>query len=640
MERKLKQRICIEFYARREAFITLRDGVKLSQIPTRLDVKSKGVVTHVHVTYDWSSKRQAGASCGFSCCTHRSLDQTALHFERLSCCSTTGYYCYARLTPSPPEIQGENQIPKSPQKRRTMIEIQMDILLKNDKVSAVIDRAHKQGSYCLLQGKLSRIKFRVATLNTRGIVALRRRIQLCCFLKEHEIDICFLQETNVMSLDDVEDLCHGYIAVVASATTIVGSGLVLFTRINRAANGLQLFKHTNSVKIRHLLLPLLQLPHQLKNPTTPRIKRLPHHQHNKSKVMRIHSLPALRNHHADRPQGHKSSEKNSNHLKVLNINIRIKDPGAFGRLPHSLFEEIYLLGLQKCYRPLFQTGGLKLTEKTRPQFWPTEKRPLGDHGFGLWPSLKKKNHRSSSTLRRSPAMDSCKKKKKANKSSQPSVDIAALVEEDNMVISRHYQILQSLGQPSLAALHLDLIRFIKQLTEIIKCLVKDVKNLKTCQTTQTGPALTCKDSSAQTEPIKPATPAPAAVPVAAPAPKKPDTALTKRKQPEASNPPAKRTKSRIPAKPASSRAPKPAVAKGTQNSSREHLGISTGAQRRPWNNPQAEPRDILKAVRAAHTLPQGILGVSAHQGKTGAALQHSRGHSCLQLCPGQQATFC
>ncbi|UYV80803.1 hypothetical protein LAZ67_19001776 [Cordylochernes scorpioides] len=36
--------------ARREAFITLRDGIKLSQIHSRLDVKSKGVITHIYVT--------------------------------------------------------------------------------------------------------------------------------------------------------------------------------------------------------------------------------------------------------------------------------------------------------------------------------------------------------------------------------------------------------------------------------------------------------------------------------------------------------------------------------------------------------------------------------------------------------------
>ncbi|UYV71400.1 hypothetical protein LAZ67_8002989 [Cordylochernes scorpioides] len=37
--------------ARRKAFITLNDRVKLSQIPARLDVKSKGMATHVYVTY-------------------------------------------------------------------------------------------------------------------------------------------------------------------------------------------------------------------------------------------------------------------------------------------------------------------------------------------------------------------------------------------------------------------------------------------------------------------------------------------------------------------------------------------------------------------------------------------------------------
>ncbi|UYV78585.1 hypothetical protein LAZ67_16002074 [Cordylochernes scorpioides] len=37
--------------ARREVFITLRERVKIFHIPARLDVKSKGVVTHFYVTY-------------------------------------------------------------------------------------------------------------------------------------------------------------------------------------------------------------------------------------------------------------------------------------------------------------------------------------------------------------------------------------------------------------------------------------------------------------------------------------------------------------------------------------------------------------------------------------------------------------
>ncbi|UYV64026.1 hypothetical protein LAZ67_2006351 [Cordylochernes scorpioides] len=45
------------------------------------------------------------------------------------------------------------------------------------------------------------------------------------FLKEHEMDIWFLHKTNVMSLNDVGDLCHGYSTIVAPATTIVGSDI-------------------------------------------------------------------------------------------------------------------------------------------------------------------------------------------------------------------------------------------------------------------------------------------------------------------------------------------------------------------------------------------------------------------------------
>ncbi|UYV71035.1 hypothetical protein LAZ67_8001490 [Cordylochernes scorpioides] len=69
------------------------------------------------------------------------------------------------------------------------------------------------------------MSFRVATLNTLSIAVLRRRIQLCCFLKEHGIDICFLRETNVITLDKERDICHGYSAVVVPSTTTVGSGL-------------------------------------------------------------------------------------------------------------------------------------------------------------------------------------------------------------------------------------------------------------------------------------------------------------------------------------------------------------------------------------------------------------------------------
>ncbi|UYV60639.1 hypothetical protein LAZ67_1001741 [Cordylochernes scorpioides] len=41
--------------ARREAFITLNDGVRLSQIPARLEIKTKGVITPVYVGYGFVS---------------------------------------------------------------------------------------------------------------------------------------------------------------------------------------------------------------------------------------------------------------------------------------------------------------------------------------------------------------------------------------------------------------------------------------------------------------------------------------------------------------------------------------------------------------------------------------------------------
>ncbi|UYV69273.1 hypothetical protein LAZ67_6003077 [Cordylochernes scorpioides] len=63
--------------------------------------------------------------------------------------------------------------------------------------------------------RLSQIPARLE-FNTKGVITP---------VYEHEIDIRFMQEINVISLDNVGDLCHGYSAVVAPATTTMGSGL-------------------------------------------------------------------------------------------------------------------------------------------------------------------------------------------------------------------------------------------------------------------------------------------------------------------------------------------------------------------------------------------------------------------------------
>ncbi|UYV73682.1 hypothetical protein LAZ67_11000340, partial [Cordylochernes scorpioides] len=221
-------------------------------------------------------------------------------------------------------------------------------------------------------------------------------------------------------------------------------------------------------------------------------------------------------------------------------------------------------------------------------------------------------------------MNPAKKKKKAYK---PIVNVADLEREDEMVISRNCSILSS---STLKSLHEDLIRYIASRTEMIKALATNVENLtdtlesfaeldeieeankpKTaCRGTQTCPAPSCKETSSQTDPIKPATPAPAALPAKKPASTLPAPAPTKRKQSEAPNPPAKRTNLNGPSKPAPSRVSKPAAAQVIlhgEKSAAHTVVIS--------DDPQADPREMLKAVRAAHTLPQGVWASLHTKGK-------------------------
>ncbi|UYV61943.1 hypothetical protein LAZ67_1007130, partial [Cordylochernes scorpioides] len=153
------------------------------------------------------------------------------------------------------------------------------------------------------------------------------------------------------------------------------------------------------------------------------------------------------------------------------------------------------------------------------------------------------------------------------------------------------------------------MEFINLRSEQIKALIAEVENLSgtlasfkeldeikpqtACHSTQTSPSPSCKETSTQTDPTKPATPA-----------------TTKRKQPEAPYPPAKRTNLNGPAKPAPSRVPKPAAAQVVlhgEKSAAHTVVIS--------DDPQADPRAMLKAVRAAHTLPQGVWASLRTKGK-------------------------
>ncbi|UYV63695.1 hypothetical protein LAZ67_2005337 [Cordylochernes scorpioides] len=87
------------------------------------------------------------------------------------------------------------------------------------------DQPFTNGSLTSKHGQEARKSYRLACLNVRGIAARHRSIELCCFLGQHAVYVAFIQETNVTTLDSVEDLCLGYRAEVVPASGARGSGL-------------------------------------------------------------------------------------------------------------------------------------------------------------------------------------------------------------------------------------------------------------------------------------------------------------------------------------------------------------------------------------------------------------------------------
>ncbi|UYV72629.1 hypothetical protein LAZ67_10000107, partial [Cordylochernes scorpioides] len=54
-----------------------------------------------------------------------------------------------------------------------------------------------------------------------------RSVEMCCFFRQHAVDVAFVQETNVLALNNIRDLCLGYSAVFAPSSTPRGSGLAV-----------------------------------------------------------------------------------------------------------------------------------------------------------------------------------------------------------------------------------------------------------------------------------------------------------------------------------------------------------------------------------------------------------------------------
>ncbi|UYV62741.1 hypothetical protein LAZ67_2001792 [Cordylochernes scorpioides] len=221
------------------------------------DSRREAFLTHVYVTYGIECSLCYKQGHKRANCPHTPPNDTEKTEE------TVG------LSTPPSKKQDKPKASESSQERHNLAEIQMDVLLKNDKafnaqredgpaprpIKRRIESGHRHLGHgangsdrehqrhpvqetvtCQKLCSAAKMSFRVATLNTHGIAALRRRIQLCCFLKEHEINICFLQETNVMSLDDVGDLCQGSSAVVAPTTTTMDQASPASLRLDRCSS--------------------------------------------------------------------------------------------------------------------------------------------------------------------------------------------------------------------------------------------------------------------------------------------------------------------------------------------------------------------------------------------------------------------
>ncbi|UYV65315.1 hypothetical protein LAZ67_3003928, partial [Cordylochernes scorpioides] len=167
--------------ARREAFITLRDGVKLSQIPARLDVKSKGMVTHVYVTYGIKCSLCFKQGHKRANCPRKTgiqedklvlpVDAPAARAQAWTKPPSTSNVPPVAASPppaaavvaepplsdtamtdnlddsapTPSETLSISQEPPSAKDRRLLAEKQMEDLLKNKKVSAAITSVQKLG---------------------------------------------------------------------------------------------------------------------------------------------------------------------------------------------------------------------------------------------------------------------------------------------------------------------------------------------------------------------------------------------------------------------------------------------------------------------------------------------------------------
>ncbi|UYV85181.1 hypothetical protein LAZ67_X004834 [Cordylochernes scorpioides] len=314
--------------ARREAFITLRDGVKLSHIPARLEIKSKGATSHVYVTYDIKCSlcykhghkranprktgvqeanlllhldppagpnnaggRQPSSSNAMPAPVPTPAADSTSTPAPIPAASpappaapTTPAASLAPETlptasvdPVPPTSKPSRGGVRKTQKKSNVTRTQLNNLLeripsnildqsgleglergeilealasvpglkslkKQDRERAEdrpqqyrpgADRRPARLQMCSLKAPIGRscpdeerpISFRLTSINVRGLAARERSIELCHFLRQHRVDVAFIQETNASSLDAIQHLCLGYSAVIVPPAALRGLGL-------------------------------------------------------------------------------------------------------------------------------------------------------------------------------------------------------------------------------------------------------------------------------------------------------------------------------------------------------------------------------------------------------------------------------
>ncbi|UYV75157.1 hypothetical protein LAZ67_12002693 [Cordylochernes scorpioides] len=274
--------------APREAFITVLDGVKLSHIPARLEIKSKGVTSHVYVTYGIRCSLCQKKATNALNAPGRLVSKRLAYFYQgtllapknagrrqppfsntmpaLSPTKAAGPPSTAAPTPAassappaapPPHLlhrpklpplwtqfflhQGYPATPHEKKKEKTQVSSPSGTPLKTRKQlndifervpNDILDQPELEG--------LERSEILEALATVPGLKKLQKKIgdeQKTALTRVAEMLVealpnshsaiykRLMAETNVSSLDFIQDLCLGYRAIIVSPAALRGSGL-------------------------------------------------------------------------------------------------------------------------------------------------------------------------------------------------------------------------------------------------------------------------------------------------------------------------------------------------------------------------------------------------------------------------------